>query len=421
MKRCGSIFALFLMFFAVSCDNGLKFNNPNDKNSDAYRGGDADSEGTDDDAERPAGREQGELYGECYPNKTCNEGLECDVLNNICKKDAGDSGDTEPTDTGDTEPTDTGDTEPTDTGTEDPADTGDTTPPDTGDTTEPTDTGDTTDPTDTGDTEPTDTGDTTPTEEEICAEAGGTYDYFAEDELTKCYKIVECDPKPANTEWRGEQSYTEYYDLDEGYWTHFGLNYSTEYGDTGEAKVCQYICAPGFDWTGYACTSSGPSTLPECSPTSSTPCRDSSSGFIWSARASSWMTWSNAVSYCDNLTEGGYSDWHLPNIDELRTLLIANRVTSNCQVSEANNCLSSSCWSCSTCTQTGTQSSSGTDCSDWGSSYSDGRYSKFGETGLFWSSSTGVNFTSYAWYVDFSSGYVYSSYTPNGNYVRCVR
>ena len=108
MKRCGSIFALFLMFFAVSCDNGLKFNNPNDKNSDAYRGGDADAERVDDDAERPSGREQGELYGECYPDNTCNEGLKCDVLNNICKKDAGDSGDIEPTDTGDTEPTDTG-------------------------------------------------------------------------------------------------------------------------------------------------------------------------------------------------------------------------------------------------------------------------------------------------------------------------
>ena len=123
MKRYGSIFALFLMFFAVSCDNGLKFNNPNDKNSDAYRGGDADSEGADDDAE-PSGREQGELYGECYPNKTCNEGLKCDVLNNICMKDTGDSGDTASDgDSNDTVPTDTGDTTP-DSDTGDSGDTG---------------------------------------------------------------------------------------------------------------------------------------------------------------------------------------------------------------------------------------------------------------------------------------------------------
>ena len=32
------------------------------------------------------GRKPGELYGECYPNNTCNEGLICDEENNICIK-----------------------------------------------------------------------------------------------------------------------------------------------------------------------------------------------------------------------------------------------------------------------------------------------------------------------------------------------
>ena len=44
-------------------------------------------------------------------------------------------------------------------------------------------------------------------------------------------------------------------------------------------------------------------------------------GKMWSSRSSSTYTWSDAVSYCDNLTEGGYSDWRLPNINELRTLI----------------------------------------------------------------------------------------------------
>ena len=112
MKRYGSIFALFLMFFAVSCDNGLKFNNPNDKNSEMSQSDDADAENPtgerpdgdqndsgpsepDDDAETQSGRNQGELYGECYPNKTCNEGLKCDEMNNICIKNPGDSGDSD--------------------------------------------------------------------------------------------------------------------------------------------------------------------------------------------------------------------------------------------------------------------------------------------------------------------------------------
>ena len=197
-------------------------------------------------------------------------------------------------------------------------------------------------------------------------------------------------------------------------------NSTKECVETGDTTYsCK--CNSGYNWNGSVCQSNGGSSLPECSSTSSTPCRDSSSGLIWSARASSSMTWSNAVSYCDNLTEGGYSDWHLPNIDELKTLLIANRVTSNCAVSEDNGCLSASCWSCSTCTQTGTQSSSGTSCSDGGTSYSDGRYSKFGETGAFWSSSTRSDNTDSAWYVGFKYGYVRNYDKSYPNDVRCVR
>lgn len=99
-------------------------------------------------------------------------------------------------------------------------------------------------------TNPTDDEDIIPdednpelTDEEKCAAAGGTWDSFAEEDYERCYKIVECAAKPANTEWRGDQSYTEYYDIDDGQWTNFGANYTTEYGDTGEAKICQYVCA----------------------------------------------------------------------------------------------------------------------------------------------------------------------------------
>ncbi|MBR6422590.1 DUF1566 domain-containing protein [bacterium] len=151
---------------------------------------------------------------------------------------------------------------------------------------------------------------------------------------------------------------------------------------------------------------------------------DTETNLTWSARTSSTTkTWGSAKSYCDNLTEDGYSDWRLPTIDELKTLLIASRVSANCQVSETNNCLSySSCWSCSTCTQTGTQSSSGTGCQSSGTSYSDGRYSKFGETGHFWSSSTQSNDTDNAWRVDFNYGTVGFASKSSGNYyVRCVR
>ena len=365
MKRFCLILALFTVSLAVSCGDPVKFEDSPEGHSQ-----------TDEP------QETGTLGGECYENQTCNPGLICDEESNTCMKEPEnptDTGDTEPTDTGDTEPTDTGDTEPTDTGDTEPTDTGDTEPTDTGDTTEPTDTGDTeptdtgdTEPTDTGDTEPTDTGDTDPadtgdtdpaSEDEICAEAGGIYDYFAEEEFEKCYKIVDCAPKPANTEWRGDQSYTEYYDLDEGYWTHFGLNYSTEYGDTGEQKVCQFICAAGYDWNGDVCTNgaltignictgqtscynaSSSMTCPssssadfygqdaqytnKCTPqsfsSSTNVVEDNNTGLTWEkSPSSSSYTWDNRATHCNELNSsnyGGRSDWRVPTSLEILTIV----------------------------------------------------------------------------------------------------
>lgn len=93
--------------------------------------------GDDPEAEKA----QGALGGVCYPNGTCDSGLSCDEMKNICTKtgDISDSGDTQ-SDTGDSA-ADTGDTQ---------SDTGD---PDTGNP----DTGNTE--SDTGDTQ-SDTGDT---------------------------------------------------------------------------------------------------------------------------------------------------------------------------------------------------------------------------------------------------------------------
>ena len=53
---------------------------------------------------------QGELGGKCYPNGTCNEGLECDIENNICTEPETDSNDTDTSDTGSDDATDTADT-----------------------------------------------------------------------------------------------------------------------------------------------------------------------------------------------------------------------------------------------------------------------------------------------------------------------
>lgn len=175
--------------------------------------------------------------------------------------------------------------------------------------------------------------------------------------------------------------------------------------------------------------------MKECTSTSGTQCRDSSSGKIWSAPSSITKTWSDAKKYCNNLSQEGFDDWHLPSVDELRTFITncPNLETGgSCGVT--NSCSSSSCKTdCTSCSQTED-------------------HSKLGITGNFWTSSsysfsytTGTEYynvgtasTTYAWYINFTYGAIkggptvsYTQYdtlhhcsdTVNAvsNYAICVR
>ena len=76
------------------------------------------------------------------------------------------------------------------------------------------------------------------------------------------------------------------------------------------------ICKSGMSWDGTKCVE-----LPECSPASATPCKDSSTGLVWSSIKNDTT--------CENLTEGNFADWELPSISQLRTLI------QNCPNTEA--------------------------------------------------------------------------------------
>jgi hypothetical protein len=53
---------------------------------------------------------------------------------------------------------------------------------------------------------------------------------------------------------------------------------------------------------------------------------DSKTELSWQSKHSSKkFNWSSAKSYCSNLSYGGKSDWRLPNIDELTSLVDYNR------------------------------------------------------------------------------------------------
>ena len=135
-------------------------------------------------------------------------------------------------------------------------------------------------------------------------------------------------------------------------------------------------------------------------------------GLQWSNKAPNRMDWNDAINYCRNLNEGGYSDWRLPNIDELRTLVqncFNTEIGGKCKLSEKNACLSDKC------------------CSPYGSCFcatrNDGYYSKLGDDNnvSLWSSSAYSDYPMQKWIMFFGNAGPSRTGENANEYVRCVR
>ena len=176
-------------------------------------------------------------------------------------------------------------------------------------------------------------------------------------------------------------------------------------GDSNEQGYSQasYYCEDGSWHYDKTCTGDCDSSTGKCK----IGCI-SAGGKTWTDKADSPMSWQDAQDYCNNLTACGYSDWHLPTISELRTLIQncpATQTGGECGVSDSclsyYECRNDACSGCS--------------------SDSSGKYSKLGDTNTFWSSSVLSDYSDVAWRVYFYYGDVNASNKSNYNYVRCVR
>ena len=91
--------------------------------------------------------------------------------------------------------------------------------------------------------------------------------------------------------------------------------------------------------------------------------------------------WNEAIDYCENLTLGGYNNWHLPNRNELKSLVETNRYEPVTDPIFKN-----------------------------------------GTGAIYWSSSTYVDMPSYAWGISFTDGMNIGTLKTDTNYaIRCVR
>jgi len=107
---------------------------------------------------------------------------------------------------------------------------------------------------------------------------------------------------------------------------------------------------------------------------------DHRTGLVWEqADDGQTRNWDAANQYCDDLVLGGHSDWRLPSMDELQTLIDLSR--HHPAIDPMFFCRS----------------------------------------GNYWSSSSVAGYTEAAWFADFSYGYLDWLTKPLTYYVRCVR
>ena len=141
-------------------------------------------------------------------------------------------------------------------------------------------------------------------------------------------------------------------------------------------------------------------------------------GRMWSKPSKNELSWKDAVEYCKRLMEIGYSDWHLPTINELRTLM------RNCPDTEpgglcnlTDECLADEISAGYTLIYSECNSS---DCSCIPDYKDEGLYSKLWDVGVLWSSTEAGN-PEYAASAYFGYGELWTENKSIERLVRCVR
>lgn len=107
---------------------------------------------------------------------------------------------------------------------------------------------------------------------------------------------------------------------------------------------------------------------------------DSATGLEWQdSEVGALLSWQSAINRCETLVLGGHSDWRLPNINELKSI-VDREVNPTIKIGFVNTAAS-----------------------------------------YYWSSTTGDGYEHLAWVLNFSHGFVSGAPKIYGDYVRCVR
>ena len=198
-----------------------------------------------------------------------------------------------------------------------------------------------------------------------------------------------------------------------------GVKITGDMPSTGKAMLaCHDLCAGkecGSDGCGGSCGSCGQETQCRDGVCIVPYWTDEGSGLTWEdPPLGGELDWAGAQSYCETLSLGGQTDWHLPTIGELRTLIRSCPATldgGTCNV-EDDDCVA---WSCRHSSCSGCAKSDGRD---------DGCYwpdEMMGTCGWYWSSSPVEDLDGITWNVAFLNGGLASHAVASKGFIRCVR
>jgi len=188
-------------------------------------------------------------------------------------------------------------------------------------------------------------------------------------------------------------------------------------GDSCETCPCNFDPAQDCDaclaqWSGPECGHAVEFAC--CGET----CTDPVTGLVWQLTDTGSLSWSEARDHCEAKELAGETDWRLPTISELRSLIrgcAATETGGSCGVTDGCRdtaiCEDSSCVGCS----------SGGGPAFGGCYWPDAFSWLGGSCSYYWSSTTVEGDPSRAWIVRFSEGPVYDQQVVQDKRVRCVR
>lgn len=105
---------------------------------------------------------------------------------------------------------------------------------------------------------------------------------------------------------------------------------------------------------------------------------DTKTNLVWAKEYSTGKSWKDALKYCEDSVYAGFSDWRLPNVNELKSLL------------------------------------------NYSSGYPSSGFPEM-PSQSFWASTSYLGYSEYAWYVNFNYGEVYYHTKKNIYHTRCLR